>query len=351
MERYIGFYASRPFWSGAKPDFNSININDSDKFTEIMSEDVFIHETENYKLKLCRDGLILFRLEEIATLLDEYYNNSPKKPLDIGLEIGYLSKYLNYLNCIYLLLESSVLKISKISYFELSEITNRDAFSYSFDNGKFSSCSISDQSYNEKFQQGRFLNCYEICTDLTFEQNLSFDSRMFFRSLIIDEETFNHFTSILDSIINDYNNVKILSDLAKGIHEYKIGNYSTSMVLSWFLIEFYLNDIWIKFLDSVNSDEGETKRINSSRMKYLRDRDFHISVIQNMLELFGIISLDLCKRINRLRKMRNKLVHKDSGITCGSAECVDAFDVIIFLIKQSMDIEILLNKSYSFRGL
>jgi len=71
---YSAFYTSRPFWAGARPDLKKHDV--SDLFTDIMSEFVFKHDTDDFQLRVCRDGMIMlhvFKLE--SNLGDEHKPN------------------------------------------------------------------------------------------------------------------------------------------------------------------------------------------------------------------------------------------------------------------------------------
>jgi len=346
MKGYIGFYTSRPFWAGTRPKFNEIS---QEKFTDIMSQEVFIFKNDDYEIKICKDGLFLFRLEAIARDLDQARRS--EKPLDFEIEVGYWSKYLHYLNTIYLLFELSILKKIGISYFEISEITNKDAFSIQFNNEKFDGCSISDLSIISYYQQGRFLHYYKLYEGLNTDQSILMDQRIAGRLLELTQDAFDSFVDDFTKIYNDFKSVEILSDFTKALSEYKIANYSVSFVLSWFIIESYLNDKWRTLLRSKNFEPTPgIKRINSERMKYLQDRDFHISVIQNLLELFDVLELPKCKKIDKLRKIRNKLVHGDEN-SCHAQDCSEAFKIITDFILEHTNISLQLNTSRSIRGL
>ena len=60
----------------------------------------------------------------------------PNDHIQIGETVKRWGEYLDYLNTFYLFLDSSTIEIAKLSYFNLHEITNRDAFRVRYEGGK-----------------------------------------------------------------------------------------------------------------------------------------------------------------------------------------------------------------------
>lgn len=359
---YKAFYTSRPFWAGNKPslsildsplhftkiadDGSSFSILDrSGHFSKIMEEEIFLYESEIYQLKICKDGMILFRNEALEKDIKDEYKKCKDKPIDIKKNVSWWSTYLDYLNCIYLLLDSATLSIKRHAWFEISEITNKDVFQISFKDGKFSSCTIPELSIVEKFIEGRHLSAY----DHDFSHALKFDRRLSWR-LEIDNEVFKLLNENLKKIFPHYDHIRTLSNLLKSLAEYKIGNYSVSFILAWFIIESYYSQLWRSFLNDKNSEiTADEKRINKERMMTFKGRDYPISVILSILELSDKIRITDYKKVDSLRKIRNNIVHENTE--CSSDDCQNAFEFIKYLIKSSMDIDLILSTGYSISGL
>src|SRR5262249_49635090 len=83
----------------------------------------------------------------------------------------------------------------------------------------------------------------------------------------------------------------------------------TSIVLAWFITESLINAIWLDHIGSLNKEVEGQKRISKEREDILTGRDFTISIITNALELSGILPFPLFKDIDRVRRVRNKIVH------------------------------------------
>lgn len=344
MDRYIGFYSSRPFWAKDTPIFTGSN---PEEFFNIMSEEVFIHENDNYKLKICRDGLFLFQIKEMAEEVAKLLNTG-----SFGANLNTLwSTYLDHLNCIYILFESSVLQQMNLAYFEIAEITNRDAFAIWFEGGRLGGHSVPTLSVASKFQSARYISTYRIYSELGFDQSIEMDERVAGR-IIVTREVFDRLVQDFDKVFSNFNEVKILSNLIKSLSEYKIANYDTSLILSWFIIESYLSRKWRDLLNTLNKDLAEgSKRINSDRMKYFSGRDYPINIVINMLELFSAVSFEKYKTIDRLRTKRNDIVHTNSASKCNPLDCIEAFKIISSFIEEDIALKLEFNVCYSLGGL
>ncbi|MBI5565189.1 MAG: hypothetical protein HY870_09845, partial [Chloroflexi bacterium] len=169
-ESYTAFYASRPFWAASKVDFTVPRVEGW--FNRQMAEVVYNKSTPEFSLKICRDGQVLLRVNR----LERPSGIEPSSP--IGDIVRRWGEYLDYLNCFYLFLDSSSIEIDRRAYFNLHEITYRDAFRITFEDGKEVSQSIPAESIASVFQMGRYLSTYR--ADLPIE----YDTRLFHRQII-----------------------------------------------------------------------------------------------------------------------------------------------------------------------
>lgn len=117
-EQYIAFYTTKPFWAGNPLDLKEPEI--SSNFTALMSKVEFSYHNNLFKFKVCKDGMLMIQIRNLEEKL-----SASKKP-DIYSTVYWYSKYLNYANCLNLILDSSMLEVKKLGYLELFEITNKD---------------------------------------------------------------------------------------------------------------------------------------------------------------------------------------------------------------------------------
>lgn len=336
-ERFIGFYPSKPFWAGSSIDFDNPNLLEN--FTDLMSEEVFAYMDGPFKIKIFRDGMILFRNAHLEISEEE---NRPE-PIE-GL-VSRWGQYLDFLNALYLFIDSSTCKIQNISYFNLSEITHRDAFRVTFENDIWKGQSIAIESVASMYQMARFKSSYPPGLPLRVDPKISMRQ-------VIELNVFEESVRLFKEVQDDYKTIKMVSGIAKSLSEYKVGNYDTSLILSWFVIESILNEKWINYLDSKNIDYPNCrKRINSVRKQYFTGRDFPVSLVTNMLEISDIIGFELFEEIDTIRGYRNKIVHHHPNFTTESSHCKLAINKAVELALEKYEISIAPNLSYSVTGL
>lgn len=161
----------------------------------------------------------------------------------------------------------------------------------------------------------------------------------------------------------------MLSQVNSALSEYHNLNFRQSLVQSWFVIEYYINKKWIKFLYSKQSKIEEDKsRIDSTRRDFLTGRDMTSSIKSNILELNDLLDYDIFEKINTVRGKRNMAVHnldllekladmmkskpgkkKDKRI--GTEDCWDAFLVIIDFFKTEYNLDLKISGGFSYSNL
>lgn len=336
-ENYIGFYPSRPFWAISSIDFDNPDLLKS--FTSLMSEEVFFYEKGSFKIKIYRDGMILFRNAHLEKLEEE------GKPEPIENLVSRWGQYLDFLNCLYLFIDISTCRVQKLSYFNLHEITNRDAFRVTFEDNKWKSESIATESIASIYQMARYTSSYNPSLPIKLDHRISMRQ-------VIEANVFEESTNLFDKIKDDLKTIKLVSNIAKSISEYKVGNYDTSLILSWFVIESIITEKWSAYIETKNIDyPGGKKRINSDRRKYFSGRDFPVSLVTNMLEMGDILQFELFEEIDKIRGYRNKIVHESENFSTEQSHCQLAIRKAIGLTLEKYNISLEPNLGYSVTGL
>lgn len=337
MESYSGFYPSRPYWAGSKVDFSVPRVEGW--FHDQMSEIVYATSIpDRLSLKISRDGKILIRLNELE----------PPEGGEIIQPVGVLVKlwgtYLDYLNCFYLLLDSAVTEIDNFALFNLHEITTRDAFRETFDGDRSMGMAISVESIVSVFQMGRFLGTYNPAIPIEYDPKIMARNLVSLEAISVAVERFL-------VVVSSPGAEKHLASYAKSISEFKVGNYETAIILSWFIVESIANDLWSLHLDSLNRKfEGGKYRINRARKDVLTGRDFTASITINVLELFGVLETDTFEAIDKVRGYRNKIVHSD-GYSPGAGETNQALEVARKMMFRKWNISFTPNLSFSVPGM
>ena len=180
-EFYVGFYTHKPFWAGINIIETLPYPNWEQEFTELMGEVVYEHETADYNLKICRDGLFLFQHSQFSDLTKD-------KPVGL-LEAQELSKIwadmLVYLNAILILFESAFLNVQKERYFDHLEITIKDAFSVTFSDDGLAGFTIPKLSLASHLQTARFLTTFN--KDVPLELDSRIDKRTVVSKAVFDK--------------------------------------------------------------------------------------------------------------------------------------------------------------------
>jgi hypothetical protein len=338
FKRYLGFYLPNPCWA-----LDHINIEElkltPDLFTSEMSKIVIDVETSDFELKVCRDGMFLLRINLLASEIEK------AEPTSFNEHLTAWSEYLNYTNTITIVLESSFLTRTKHAFFSHKEITNKDAFGVRFEDGKWAGHNIPVFSYAEILQNARYISQLPN-TNIPLSFNSAFRGRQ-----IISQDVFDDVLQFLTKYISNQAIISIISQISKALSEYKIGNFDTSLVLSWFIVESIIEHIWFKWLSNKNYDLDGIKRLNNDRFKNLNSRDYPINVKLNLLELNDQITLKNYKELDEVRVYRNKIVHSSDKYTCSLADASKALNCALFLISDVYSVKLELNTSLSISGL
>ena len=331
--QFTAFYPSRPFWAIKAIDFK--HPNSLDNFEELMSEEVFQESNGIFSIRVCRDGLIMLRMETLET--DDANSGH------VEVTVKRWGEYLNYLNSFYLLLDSATIKTMNLAYFNLHEITSLDAFRVRYENGKIAGQNIALESVTSVFQMGRLRSSYKL--------PIPFDPQIVLRQ-VISPEAIASAVEQFAVLVKTPGLQKVLASFCKSIAEYKVGNFDTAILLAWFISESIILKIWRDHLSRLNLDAGAGRqRINADRLDFLTGRDFPVSSISNILELSGNIPLDLFKDVDAVRRFRNKIVHGDSRYSANAANAQLAIKTARELSRREHGIDFELNLSYSVSGL
>lgn len=333
--QFTAFYPSKAFWAGSEVNFE--DQSEEGWFHDQMVEEVFSRELASHTIKVCRDGRIMIRVESLEEGRDP-------KDMTTSIEesVKIWGEYLDYLNTFYLLLSSSTMEIMNLSFFNLHEITNRDAFRMTYKEGKSVGENIAFESIASVFQMNRYLSSYRL--GVPIESN-------FFGRRVITIETIERTSQLFEQVISEPGLEKTLASYAKSLSEYKVGNYETSVVLAWFITEAIISGIWKDHIDSLNMEFPDgSKRINRERSDTLTGSNFSISIVSNFLELWGVLPNDIFQDIDSVRGYRNKIVH-GHNFRPSADEAQLALKTAHWMIESKLGFKFTSDMGYSIAGL
>ena len=337
VTHFVAFYPSRPFWAGE--GINFADPKSLDDFEQLMAEGVCNESDETFSLRICRDGMIMLRLEAL-----ESEGSSAGKPQSIESTSQKWGQYLNFLNSFYLLLDSSTIRLMRLHYFNLHEITNRDAFRVSYENGRIVSENVATESVTSLFQWGRYKVAYGKIP-ITNHPNI-------FMRQVISSQAIACAVAEFVRVVKRPGLEKTLATFTKSIAEYKLGNYETSIMLAWFISEAAISKLWQTRLTSLDKDATEgQRRISSKRMRYLRGRDFPIGVVENVLELSGDLPFKLFQDAETVRRWRNRIVHRDPDYSPKASNAELAITTALELSRTADGVDFTPSLGYSITGI
>jgi hypothetical protein len=327
---YFSFYPSVPFWAVSSPNING--ISDNSVFYKKMAETAFLNQNNKFTIQICRDGKIMLHLTEL-----EKTNNSGSPSLEHIIKKK--RTYLEYLNAFYLILDSETIRIDRRSHFNLHEITIKDIISFSQLPGGGFIETPNHESISSYFNNGRHLSCYSRDTPLSFDQRI-------LTRIPISLAAIESACAVFEKASKSDELVKRLASFTKSLSEYKIGNYETSLVLSWFVIEVLINKKWTQHHNDLQQRISKIRKKENKHFDPFARKDLKISVCSNLLALWGKLSLDQFQDISAARQLRNNIVHGNT-ITPSADDAQLAMNVALDLIDSHWHIRLSPSMGYS----
>ncbi|MBV2161973.1 hypothetical protein [Achromobacter denitrificans] len=346
MGQFVCFYPSWPIWAiNALTDLDWLpreghapESSKGEQFRAEMSEHAMTYESDTYTLILCRDGRFMLRIEALEQRITNL--SSTEKFHET---VGLWGEYLDYLNALYLLFDSALIEVSNMALFTLSELTRRDVFREVVEDGKTTAEVISTESVVSYYQKSRYIRDYNQDVPVLFDSRIA---RRFLASEASVRLTFDNFHRVMSR----QGAQKVLASYAKALSEYKIGNYETAVILSWFIIEAAVVGMWKGHIRSLNRDmEDGTPRINTKRRDFLTGRDFTLSMICQLLELWEVLPTEFFRDIDRVRQTRNAVVHR-SAISISVEQAQLALNTANKIVGLETQIAIRANLSLNVMG-
>ncbi|SDX47344.1 hypothetical protein SAMN05518669_10512 [Variovorax sp. YR634] len=335
-QKFIAFYASRPFWTDEAIDLSQ---SKPERWFHMMKEIRYEYTSAEFSLKIARDSAIMLCVPAINSAFPTATILSIETPMEKW------RKYLEHINAFYLLLDTATMMCSKALHFNLHEITLRDAFTVTLDNnGDANGWSIPQQSYAALHLNDRHLGNHNPELPLSVNPNLAHRN-------VIKNDVIEHAVSRFKKAVAQPGLIEILSSFAKSLTEFKDGNFETSLVLSWFLIESHMNMRWKEYLNSINKEiPPNKKRINADRLKLLTGNNYTASIVSQQLELADLIDWKTFSLIDSTRKIRNDLAHVQ-GTKATLDQARTALTVTHSLIETRWNLDFPLNDSLNIAGI
>ncbi|HZG39076.1 MAG TPA: hypothetical protein VEZ50_10385 [Nodosilinea sp.] len=312
--RALGFYPYQKFSIDQEISEEEIQ---RENFAAFVREAIYKFEGDGWLFLVSRDGLVQYHRDDLEALSDEI---SATWEVSLGAakshEPVWIS-YLTHLNVIYFLLECSMHLSINIIAFEFFELTYLDTTRITYEDGE----PIRQVNYG-----GLDLN--EMIRFGSYKPNSARDFERFVMPRSVLDGLCNYY---LMNIINNQESVNLLHRVAKALSEHNLRSYDNSLVMSWFLLETYINTKWEELLESRN--------ILGKRKATLKGRDYTASVKTEILEMHNLITLSRYEQLNRIRKARNDIAHNFGSRSATRQESGEALMLVQEIIEERLNLK------------
>ncbi|TGN17493.1 hypothetical protein [Leptospira idonii] len=330
--KFVGFFTNPPFWAGPMP--NLTKELSENEFQGKMTQWKAKYGDKNYKILIMRDGMIYLRHELIEKLYEEHINKEISffEKLDTRTQLNLL--YFDFINCVKVLIDSAVVKKRKFDYFKPRPTAQRELLRSTIYQGlPYDETGLDGES--GKYYYGRILQLYS--------KPLIDDRRIYSRQEIRLEYLYQAFKDIA-LIADSLPKIRVLSLYSSSLYHYLSLDFPSSIILGWFIIEYFINSIYNAKIKEKNSDRNPiAKKIESIRKT-------------------NLIDIDILDNIDHLRLLRNDLIHwsekkvsKDNNLLLNPYtppisldDCELMFKTIAFLILREFKIELGLRFGFAY---
>jgi Domain of unknown function (DUF4145) len=292
---YFGFYPQQNYY--AKQELVISNIPTITSLPRLMSSIVFDIESKDIKLKVAQDGLIM-----------------------IGFKKQLSSRHIvQYINCLFVLLQSRALEATLDKFFVLNEQTLADIVVLKYNDNNLTEVSTEGVSEMTNYAySGRFLTSYirinpaqidftpDGFWDKLYRANITNDPRILQRQdRVLQQQTFEQVLQDIERINTDHYMIQIVASVSKICEQINQANYAEALIFAWFVIEAYLYKLYTEKVSTASSSTKEHEDSISS------------AVLIRELKQAKVLSHDVGNDLHTIRIARNDAVHNtfDSEVT------------------------------------
>lgn len=287
VERFVGFFLKEGFWAGEKPDYSRFGEQYwiHPEYSALMEERVIVRTKGNKTVVVCRDGMMMY---SDPGLLES--NDGDVYPR--------IERYTSILNALLVTMVSQITEKTDILYHDYFEITHLDIIGVSkWQDGSSGSGIPNKSATNVQFQK-RLLS--SIPSGYTNSIDLYVDSppRPVIAINILEEGIDKFF-----EVVKHDEDMKLASRTNKALSEFVSTSFSDSIIVAWTQAEIFLYE---KMQAYAKSNQA---RFKTDRRKHLK-KGVTASETIEILEVAGQLSIDEYKSINKIRKIRNGIIHE-----------------------------------------
>lgn len=304
----IAYYHLPPVWIGDDPSKEGANPS-----RHSLSEGVFTKTlSSRIRVQVCRDGLFIFNFSDWgpgSPVTIPGWKSSPgeKVPKEVqdaerkGEEHVYrrveaMNAHLACLNSAISSCQLVGMPIGQVvSPSDVLNIHRRNSGGWEFGLNPYSSPMHASVTIQRNLLSGEGLTQFQ---------------RNHVLSIGTIEKSFEIFEALISSNVPDC--LTMAAILLQSVKSYREHDFSTSLTMSWTMLEKLVSVIWEKMLeDNKSRVEGDAtiSFIGSDRKKKLRGRDYTASARIEILSLLGHMSINMYDDLNKVRTSRNNWLH------------------------------------------
>lgn len=343
-EWFYGFYVYPAVW--VDRDANKLAVRtQSDKKRERHAAILEIRATvkeyvgDDYRIRVCRDGLILLSRDETNLKIAEFRESSADMAGDWSqLPISW-REYLLHLNLLNFLLipASNVKNGGPYKIFEVSELQKHNVTRVAYEND------VAKRQLWYGLEPKPSLFRSSLIAEWAKHSEIN--------RATVPIELYDALFTLYDQFAAKPTLIEALSPIIKSMFEYLSGNNKTAFFLAWNFVEIYLFRRYSAHLASLNTSLPDGRnRINSGRRKILAGNSVPVSRIIENLELAGCITFERYEELHRFRGVRNKIIHTDASCSPSEAKAVLHLAAELFESEHGIPIP-LINAEHSMTGL
>lgn len=307
---FIGFYMGEGFWVDRPIDFN--DPQHDHRLSGIIPAIIMSYRDDAFELHVCVDGLLLLRINHLATAVPDMSN-----PSLLETSVLWWREHLDFANALQLLIESESRKCDESNDVDAMALSMEETCRVCLSDGRALS-RTANRGRNLLTVRSETLDWIgggrrgdrptELCDTAWWVWGRV--------ALGAISKAVARFRTTVDH----RDRVKLLSMIVQAKTAHSEGHYATAFVLFWFAIESSVQSI-----ASVSQGSARTPKV-------------HEAVDQ--LLAAGLIDADLAHELHSLRQLRNAIMHQPGRAICTPSDSGRAAQaaVTISTFKSGLDL-------------
>lgn len=317
VSKNVGFYTASPFWADARPDFTHINSRNwlVAEYMDTMKEEVVQASSDNRKITVDRDGLIHYEDDMLTVGYNEPITKGSTD--EIMARIQYYTNILNALDLVVVDYLNTIPGSEKM--FHHVDLTHNDIISFSDYGDGNSGYNFPTRSLSNNKLTKRTLSDVPHNMEDDIPGYVDSDTRPVAHSSLIIEAIHRFF-----DLSKDQTNIFLLSQANSVAAGFMNASFSSIILTTWLSVESYLSNLLQEHTSNLGSP-----RFNRQRRDRLK-KELTVSEVIEILEITELIDHQEYSHLNKVRKIRNNIVHNGHSATYDEATLtLELFEKII----------------------